>query len=78
MTEHVHEWEPAPNVFMRYQCACGATGYRSTVDGKGQIVAHKRKRNLKEKEIVQVGSGQAIGGSGSGNYRHGKRGPGSY
>lgn len=39
MTGHVHAWAPIPLEFARYECVCGATGYRSR-DG---IVEHKQK-----------------------------------
>lgn len=37
MTAHSHTWTPIPLEFARYECPCGATGYR-----KGAaIVEHK-------------------------------------
>lgn len=39
MSDHVHTWTPIQLAFARYECACGATGYR----GRGEIVEHKTK-----------------------------------
>jgi hypothetical protein len=40
VTAHVHTWAPIPLLFARYECSCGATGYRGR---SGCIVEHKAK-----------------------------------
>lgn len=71
---HVHDWHPIPEHYMRYACACGATGYRHHT---GQILAHtKRRADLlrPERPVVHVSSKGRIDGV----ARLGRRGPGVY
>ena len=39
MTSHVHAWTPIPLETARYECSCGATGYR----GRAGIVEYRHK-----------------------------------
>lgn len=36
---HDHDWKPIPEMFRRYSCTCGVTGYRNSA---GVIVEHKK------------------------------------
>ena len=40
---HEHDWQPIPLEAVRYQCTCGATGYRK----RGAIVEHKVRPELR-------------------------------
>jgi hypothetical protein len=40
MTDHAHRWTPIAGLFARYECSCGATGYRAWA---GEIREHKTR-----------------------------------
>lgn len=74
MTDHVHDWKPAPNQSVVYLCACGAKGWRHTHGlDRGKVMAYKSTKRLEPTQRVRV-----VGGEGLGHVRHGRRGPGSY
>lgn len=71
---HTHDWHPIPEHYMRYACACGATGYRHH---SGQIVAHTKRRAdlLRPERAATYVSPRAMS---HGTARRGRRGPGAY
>lgn len=64
MSDHEHDWQPGPG-FGRYVCACGATGWRYSVNTR--VMAHKTPRDWSTKATVREGA-----------PRKGRRGPGGW
>lgn len=62
---HVHTWKPVPLEFRRYQCSCGATGFKRSIGG--EIREHKVPRDYDKNDTIPTGS-----------RRKGKRGPGGW
>lgn len=57
MTDHVHTWTPIPLAFARYECTCGATGYR-----KGATIVEHKTKSERRTDVTARGSRKPIAG----------------
>ncbi len=56
MTDHAHTWTPIPLEFARYECPCGATGYR-----KGAAIVEHKTKLARPAEVTAKGRGLGDG-----------------
>jgi len=49
--DHVCDFQPVPLERGLYACTCGRTGYKN---GRGEIVPHKRRREVPTQPDVQI------------------------
>jgi hypothetical protein len=63
MTVHINTWTPIPLESARYECECGATGYR-----KGAAIVEHRTRL--ERKAEPTAKGRTEGGGPVAAYRY--------